>query len=674
MASSGQMGYAFIVLLSDEDDAMGLARLLDDVKLPDAAVPAAFLAPPTRGKAFFADDSVQADIDSWWAENVPRNDHPVFLLEHEPGLLEWIEGLDGSFYIGVNTVQDGQIYEASKEIKSFIAHGPLDFAAIVMREFSGGNGTGDDIFDQGEAIRMAALSADFPIDFDDSDFYPEEDVQQGNPLDTPLPQANDPFTSPFSSPYPPPTQQTNTAAPRPAPSRPKEILEPATPNPFDLLSSGTGVGSSAPTPVSNYDSPVPPPQAAPPPQAPQRPASAGTPSPPPSPFASQPQQQEWSPSDPLLPPSALNPYPGAPGSGSGLWGGNSGFEGLPTTPPPTQWQGGQSSQGSAGVPPIAPGAYPQIPAGNGNPAGLTPGGGYQQPAPSGKERKKVSLPAIFNVKKGSKGGFRETPNADFAQWMVNRGPTIVVMGSRKGGVGKTSFAAAVAIVAGTVLDSVGHKAAIVDANIANPDAWGQMNLPNGAATVRETVAALTANREVPAPVFASTPALACYPEDRETSEYSKTDIRRLADYLKRRYTFIVVDMSNRLPDPMAGPEAAAAAYWLELADVLVLPTTSSKQDFNGVLDYLDVRDLPPTVVPYIVPKAKKNREHPATQQYLSTIRGRVQAIVEVPDEADTVRLAGMQGVPVEQMSPTLRMAYRELTEVVVRCPARMGRR
>ena len=49
----------------------------------------------------------------------------------------------------------------------------------------------------------------------------------------------------------------------------------------------------------------------------------------------------------------------------------------------------------------------------------------------------------------------------------------------KGGVGKTSFAAGIAIVAGTVLDQIGHMACLVDANIANPDAWGQMNLLPG---------------------------------------------------------------------------------------------------------------------------------------------------------------------------------------------------
>ena len=254
--------------------------------------------------------------------------------------------------------------------------------------------------------------------------------------------------------------------------------------------------------------------------------------------------------------------------------------------------------------------------------------------------------------------------------MIERGPTIVVMGSRKGGVGKTSYAAGVAIVAGQVLDTAGHKACIVDANIANPDAWGQMNLREHAATVREVVAALTGNRTPPEPVYAQTPALACYPESRETTEYSKTDIRRLSDFLRRRYTFIVVDMSNRLPDPMAGPEAAAAAYWLEQADVLVLPTTSSKTDFNGVLDYLDVRNLPPTVVPYIVPRVKKNREHEMTQAYLEEIRTKVHRIIDIPDEADKVRYAGMEGIPVEQVSPALGLAYRELTEAAVSMPPR----
>jgi MinD-like ATPase involved in chromosome partitioning or flagellar assembly len=269
-------------------------------------------------------------------------------------------------------------------------------------------------------------------------------------------------------------------------------------------------------------------------------------------------------------------------------------------------------------------------------------------------------------------GPRRTPNdisnTNLANLLVMRGSTIVAVGSRKGGVGKTSHAAGVAIVAGTALDAVGRCAAIVDANVANPDAWGQLNLPPGAATVRDMIVALTADRELPRPVHASTPALACYPEARETSEYSRTEIGLMAAHLRSRYPLVIVDMSNRLPDPTAGPAAAAAAYWLEHADVLVLPSAASKQDFNGVLDYLDVRDLPPVIVASLVARTRRNREHPLAKRYMTAIAHRVYRVVDIPDDAERVRYAGMQGVPVEVVSAPLRAAYRELAEAIVLAP------
>src|SRR6202040_1013582 len=100
--------------------------------------------------------------------------------------------------------------------------------------------------------------------------------------------------------------------------------------------------------------------------------------------------------------------------------------------------------------------------------------------------------------------------------------------------------------------------------------------------------------------------------------------------------FTVVDMSNRLPDPTAGPEAAVAAFWLDEADALVLPTAYSRQDFNGVLDYLDVPDLPPTVVPCIVSSSRRNRHHPVARNYMEAIAARVDRVVEIPDDADSV--------------------------------------
>jgi hypothetical protein len=263
-----------------------------------------------------------------------------------------------------------------------------------------------------------------------------------------------------------------------------------------------------------------------------------------------------------------------------------------------------------------------------------------------------------------------TSDAELAALLVGRPGRVVVVGSRKGGVGKTSHAAGMAIAAGVLLDTVGHSAALVDANIANPDAWGQLRLPAHAATVRDVVTALTAGAPPPPPLHSATPALACYPERREGVEYGRNDIRRLATHLRARHTLVVVDMSNRLPDPTGGPEAAVASYWLEEADALVLPTAMSRQDFNGVLDYLDVGDLPPTVVPCIVSGARRNRRHPMTLEYLELIASRVERVVEVPDEADRVRLAGMDGVPVQDVSPKMRGAYRQMVEAVAQLSPR----
>ena len=125
-----------------------------------------------------------------------------------------------------------------------------------------------------------------------------------------------------------------------------------------------------------------------------------------------------------------------------------------------------------------------------------------------------------------------------------------------------------------------------------------------------------------------------------------------------------------VPDPTAGPEAAVAAFWLEVADILVLPTTSARADFNGALDYLEVGGLPPTVVAYIVPRPRRLRENPTTLEYVRAIRRRAISLVEIPDDANAVRLAGMEGVPVEQISPPLRLAYRELTETIAVMPRR----
>ena len=196
-----------------------------------------------------------------------------------------------------------------------------------------------------------------------------------------------------------------------------------------------------------------------------------------------------------------------------------------------------------------------------------------------------------------------------------------------------------------------------------------MNLPPEAATVRDTVAALLGNRDTPLPVHAATPrwrATRRCESDRILADGDPPPGGPPAAPLHAHRDRHVQPSAG----PTAGPEAAVAAYWLEVADVLVLPTTSARADFNGALDYLEVGGLPPTVVAYIVPGPRRLRENPATLEYVRALHQRVVSLVEIPDDAAAVRLAGMEGVPVEQISSRLRLAYRELTEVIAALPRR----
>lgn len=484
---------AIVVLLEDDETAEAVARTLVDLSSHGGCVKT--FMPPTRGIGFFSNGPEQRQLDAWWDSQIPRDAHVIFVVEDRDGLSEWLVGIDGSCYVGVESTARLAAYEHRHGMRALMARSPLDYVAAVMSDL-----VDEGAFDEGEARRMNSLAAAFT----------EERVSI-----------------------------TGAAGVDDTQNEPG-------PDPFDLL-----IAMSL----------------------------------------------------------------------------------------------GQADAAAASMRPVpAPRNEAQAPRSRG-----------------------LHLPG-WTRRVGPRRTPSDVSDAELANLLVMRGSTIVAVGSRKGGVGKTSHAAGVAIVAGAALDAVGRCAAIVDANIANPDAWGQLNLPPGAATVRDMIVALAVDRELPRPVHASTPALACYPEAREASEYSRTEIGLMAAHLRSRYPLVIVDMSNRLPDPTAGPAAAAAAYWLEHADVLVLPSAASKQDFNGVLDYLDVRDLPPVIVASLVARTRRNREHPLTKRYMTAIAQRVYRVVDIPDDAERVRYAGMQGVPVEAVSAPLRAAYRELAEAIVLAP------
>jgi MinD-like ATPase involved in chromosome partitioning or flagellar assembly len=267
-------------------------------------------------------------------------------------------------------------------------------------------------------------------------------------------------------------------------------------------------------------------------------------------------------------------------------------------------------------------------------------------------------------------GRRAPVSAELGQAVLACKPLVVAVVSRKGGVGKTASAAAVAAILGEAVDPFGHTAALVDANVGNPDAWGRLDVRGDPPTMREIVRSLMAGQEPPGPAFAETPALAVYPESREAGEgYAPAQIQRVGGYLKGRHAAVVVDLPNRLP-AFTSAEAAVAAAWIGEADVLVLPTTADPTALLGAIEYLDADTVQgkPVVVSYIVPRVRQIRDAPQVRGMLDRIRASVAALVEVPDD-DRATLALVRRVAITEVSNELRHAYLNLATRVVEAAA-----
>ncbi len=249
-------------------------------------------------------------------------------------------------------------------------------------------------------------------------------------------------------------------------------------------------------------------------------------------------------------------------------------------------------------------------------------------------------------------------------------PVVVVPG-RKGGVGKTVTAGAVAQVIGYALGDTTGSAAIVDQNIGNPDQWGRLDIPANAGTVRQLMAALSSGYELPpTPAWAKTPALAVYPEDRTSVDaYPPGLIQRFVHHLRERHVFIVVDLPNRLPD-FSSAEASICAAYIDLADLVILPTTDDPTALLSAMEYLDIPSMrgKPVVVSHIESNDRKLRRHPVVAELLGEIRNRVVAVVTVP-RSEKATLAIVEGMSILDISGQLRDAYVRVASAAVRALA-----
>jgi septum formation inhibitor-activating ATPase MinD len=252
---------------------------------------------------------------------------------------------------------------------------------------------------------------------------------------------------------------------------------------------------------------------------------------------------------------------------------------------------------------------------------------------------------------------------------------IVGVTSRAGGVGKTAIAAAVGIIYGEAVQDSGWCAAVVDQNIGNPDQWGRLSLATQVRTVFEIMSDIEAGREWTVPAWNRTPALAVYPERRDLGEgYAPGQVERFAGQLRQLHMMTVVDLPNRLP-AFTSAEAAVCAGWVNVADMVLLPTTDDPTRLLGVLEYLDAPMIKGdaqagfrpvrVVVPYVRSPLRAVRDDAGVRSLLDQIRSRVVAVVEIPKN-ERATLAIVKGQPITEIDASLRDAYIELALTVGR--------
>ncbi|MDQ6747204.1 MAG: hypothetical protein M3010_03740 [Candidatus Dormibacteraeota bacterium] len=336
-----------------------------------------------------------------------------------------------------------------------------------------------------------------------------------------------------------------------------------------------------------------------------------------------------------------------------------------TAPPPPPLPISYEVEPAVGPPP--PGTPP-------GPAGARLGGGGLQAAMarvhSGSQRLRGILRTRPQVGGELSPSLGPTVNA-------NR-PIVAGFASRKGGVGKTTHAAGTAATVGEALDGLPDTAALVDGNITNPDSWA-LNPPPGSATVRTLVSCLTQGQDPPPEQYARTPRLAIYPESRDSEElYTQAEVDLVAQYLRRRHSFIAVDLPNALPSMTSGGPGAVAAAWLVHCDVVVLPFNADPRARQGLLEYVAVlgedRALArlPVIAPYIVSANRAISADPAVQADIAELRRRGVEVVEVPDDEKAL-LALLRDLPINQASPGLRRSYARMTEALVEVVLRSRR-
>ena len=101
LADDRRTTHAIVVLLDDDAYADALARMLGDLSADEAQTVVGL--PPVRGRSFFADATVQRQLDAWWAARIPSSIDTGFRGGPSPRPCAVVGGLDASCYVGVRS-------------------------------------------------------------------------------------------------------------------------------------------------------------------------------------------------------------------------------------------------------------------------------------------------------------------------------------------------------------------------------------------------------------------------------------------------------------------------------------------------------------------------------------------------------------------------------------------
>lgn len=608
--------FTFLPLFREPFGAQAAKDLQKGLR-PTPSAPVTILVAPVRQLAFFAHSSPQAaELDIWWAREVEPGSLPVILMLHEDGLPQWLAGTDAEYWIGAPAALH-PLYVGLSNVHLLASEDPEAVVEFAMQSMLADPG----LFSADQTWKTWHLATPPPVPSRENPDLtlrePRFDAEPSSADVASVLSADEEAHGETSGELNIDQKALDQVLANISASKPADADDlPFYKRPASKTSADTDVSGN-----EDYVAVA----------AKAGPERRGGPTRRPS--AVRPEAPELQTESTMDPGSIIDPFS------------------LIANAPPTNYM----------PPAIAPSKITHAPT-------------KEEEAHSKAPKKGLMDQFSSLLKSSNKKRLVDVPAAT-GRTVTDLKPLIISVASRKGGVGKTASAGAIAILLAEAVDQFGGwQAALVDANIVNPDSWGLHDLSEDAPTLRQVIAAIMRGAVPPDPIYAKIPApLAIYPESRDAGAgYDSGQITRLVEYLKGRFAAIVFDLPNTMPD-LESPAGRMAVNIIAVSDVVVLPTLADKAAFQGVFDYLGapVMRNRPTVVAYIVPRDKLTREHAGVRQSLERVDSLASKRVDIAEDDGATR-ALWTGQAITTISPQLRSDYIGLVNAIVNT-ARAGR-